>query len=84
MRLRELRAAGHWPTLFAAFLHFDVSFAVWYVLGPLANFIAEDLGLVTGLVGAAGGLGGFFLPSLLGLLRDATGGWSTGFLVSRP
>ncbi len=27
--------AGHAPTLFAAFLYFDLSFMVWYVLGPL-------------------------------------------------
>ena len=39
----------------------------------------RDVGLITGLVGAAGGLGGFFLPSVLGLLRDATGTWSGGF-----
>ena len=41
----------------------------------------RDVGLITGLVGAAGGLGGFFLPSALGLLRDATGTWSSGFLA---
>jgi NNP family nitrate/nitrite transporter-like MFS transporter len=41
----------------------------------------RDLGLVTGLVGAAGGLGGFFLPSVIGVLRDATGGWTAGFVV---
>lgn len=37
--------AGHAPTLFAAFLYFDLSFMVWYVLGPLAVQIATDLGL---------------------------------------
>ncbi len=26
--------AGHAPTLFAAFLYFDLSFMVWYVLRP--------------------------------------------------
>ena len=38
----------------------------------------ERIGLVTGVVGAAGGLGGFLLPSLLGLVRDATGSYSAG------
>jgi NNP family nitrate/nitrite transporter-like MFS transporter len=38
----------------------------------------ERIGLVTGVVGAAGGLGGFMLPSLLGLVRDATGSYSAG------
>jgi NNP family nitrate/nitrite transporter-like MFS transporter len=41
------------------------------------------MGLVTGVVGAAGGLGGFFLPTLLGAVRDMTGSYSTGlFAVS--
>ena len=37
--------AGHRPTLFAAFLYFDVSFMVWVILGPLGVQIATDLGL---------------------------------------
>lgn len=37
--------SGHTPTLFAAFLYFDLSFMVWYVLGPLAVQIASDLDL---------------------------------------
>ena len=39
------------------------------------------MGLVTGLVGAAGGLGGFFLPSLLGVVKDATGSYRIGLLL---
>jgi NNP family nitrate/nitrite transporter-like MFS transporter len=38
----------------------------------------ERIGLVTGIVGAAGGLGGFLLPSLLGMVRDATGSYAPG------
>lgn len=38
-----------------------------------------SVGLVTGIVGAAGGLGGFFLPSLLGVVRQATGYYAAGF-----
>ena len=34
---------------------------------------------MTGLVGAAGGLGGFFLARTLGLSRDLTGGFAAGF-----
>ncbi|MEN1638033.1 MFS transporter, partial [Pseudomonas aeruginosa] len=37
--------AGHAPTLFAAFLYFDLSFMVWYVLGPLGVQIAAALRL---------------------------------------
>jgi NNP family nitrate/nitrite transporter-like MFS transporter len=38
----------------------------------------DRIGVVTGVVGAAGGLGGFFLPPLLGALRDMTGTYATG------
>ena len=41
----------------------------------------ERIGLVTGIVGAAGGLGGFFLPTLLGMTRDYTGGYAAGLLT---
>jgi NNP family nitrate/nitrite transporter-like MFS transporter len=40
----------------------------------------REIGVVTGVVGAAGGLGGFLLPSLLGLLKDVTGTYTTGFV----
>jgi NNP family nitrate/nitrite transporter-like MFS transporter len=39
------------------------------------------MGLITGVVGAAGGLGGFFLPSMLGAVKDATGTYGTGLLL---
>ena len=41
--IKELKNAGHWPTLFAAFLYFDFSFMVWTMLGPLATEISESL-----------------------------------------
>ena len=41
----------------------------------------ERIGVVTGIVGAAGGLGGFFLPSVLGLVKDWTGGYTAGLLA---
>jgi NNP family nitrate/nitrite transporter-like MFS transporter len=40
----------------------------------------ERIGLVTGVVGAAGGLGGFMLPSLLGAIRDQSGSYSPGLI----
>jgi NNP family nitrate/nitrite transporter-like MFS transporter len=42
---------------------------------------AREIGVVTGIVGAAGGLGGFFLPILLGNLREYTGSFAGGFLI---
>jgi NNP family nitrate/nitrite transporter-like MFS transporter len=40
--------AGHLPTLIACFAYFDLSFAVWVLLGPLAVLIAQDLHLDAG------------------------------------
>lgn len=39
----------------------------------------DRVGLLTGLVGAAGGVGGFLLPNVLGQLKDRTGSFGTGF-----
>ena len=36
---------GHKPTVFAAFLHFDLSFMIWVLLGALGVSISESLGL---------------------------------------
>ncbi|GAC1312214.1 MAG: nitrate/nitrite transporter [Vulcanimicrobiaceae bacterium] len=41
----------------------------------------NDIGIVTGIVGAAGGIGGFYLPNLLGLLRASTGTFASGFIT---
>lgn len=41
----------------------------------------KEIGIVTGIVGAVGGLGGFLLPNLLGSLKDATGSYGSGFMV---
>lgn len=65
--------AGHKPTLFAAFLYFDLSFMVWYLLGPLAVQIATDLQLTTqqrGLMVATPILAGAGLRFFMGLLAD--------------
>jgi NNP family nitrate/nitrite transporter-like MFS transporter len=39
-----------------------------------------DIELITGIVGAAGGLGGFFLPSAIGALKDVYGSYGYGVL----
>lgn len=39
---------------------------------------SADIELITGVVGAAGGLGGFLLPSALGALKDISGSYGTG------
>ena len=42
---------------------------------------SERVGVLTGLVGAAGGLGGFFLPFLLGAIKQRTGQYSGGLFL---
>jgi MFS transporter, NNP family, nitrate/nitrite transporter len=41
----------------------------------------KEIGMATGVIGAAGGLGGFALPYLLGTLKQWTGSFGIGFLV---
>ena len=43
------------------------------------QYFPQQTGSVTGLVGAAGGLGGFFPPIVLGICRDLTGSYAIGF-----
>ena len=65
--------AGHLPTLFAAFLYFDLSFMVWVILGPLGVQIARDLGLSPaekGLMVATPVLAGAILRMVNGVLVD--------------
>ena len=45
------------------------------------QFFSKETGTVTGLVGAFGGLGGFFPPLELGLVKDATGSYTIGFVL---
>lgn len=47
----------------------------------VSDHYSKQMGMASGLVGAAGGLGGFLLPAWLGALRDATGTYRSGFLA---
>ncbi|MCZ0926643.1 NarK/NasA family nitrate transporter [Halomonas janggokensis] len=47
----------------------------------LSNEYHENLGLVSGIVGLAGGLGGFFLPIMFGALVDITGVATTVWML---
>ncbi|HSC75879.1 MAG TPA: nitrate/nitrite transporter [Pseudomonadales bacterium] len=65
--------SGHTPTLLAAFLYFDLSFMVWYVLGPLSVQIAADLALTAsqrGMLVATPILSGAILRMVFGVLVD--------------
>lgn len=84
MKLADFKKAGHWPTLLAAFLYFDISFMAWVSLGPLMIYIAKDMPISVedkiSLV-AIPVLGGAFFRVPLGLLADAIGPKMTGILA---
>ena len=40
-----------------------------------------NTGAVTGIVGAAGGVGGFFPPIVLGIIKDLSGAYTLGFVM---
>lgn len=42
---------------------------------------AKEIGVLTGIVGAAGGVGGFLLPNLLGSIKQLTGTFSYAFVI---
>jgi NNP family nitrate/nitrite transporter-like MFS transporter len=44
------------------------------------QYFPRETGTVTGLVGAAGGLGGFFPPLVVGIIRSQTGSYGLGFV----
>lgn len=70
---RSFWKSGHTPTLFSAFLYFDLSFMVWVLLGPLAVQIAADLHLSPGQKGlmvATPVLAGALLRVVMGILVD--------------
>lgn len=73
--------AGHRPTLFAAFLYFDLAFMVWVMLGPLAPDIARELALSPaqkGFMVAVPTLAGAILRLVNGVLVDRIGPKRTG------
>jgi NNP family nitrate/nitrite transporter-like MFS transporter len=41
----------------------------------------DEIGVMTGLVGMAGGVGGFFLASSLGFAKQLSGQYSSGFYI---
>lgn len=81
MTPRSIPARGHVPTLIASFLHFDLSFMLWVLLGALGIFISKGLQLTPaqkGLLVALPVLSGSLLRVPLGLLADRFGGKRVG------
>jgi len=83
METSRFMKSGHFPTLLAAFLYFDVSFMVWVLLGPLAPFLSQQFHLTAyqkGLLTAIPLLGGALFRPVLGVLGERIGERKTGLL----
>lgn len=81
---KDFLKAGHAPTLFSAFLYFDMSFMVWVLLGALGVQIAKTLGLTPaekGFMVAVPILSGAVLRVVNGVLVDRIGPKKTGALA---
>ncbi len=86
---KALKGQGHTPTLFMAFLYFDMSFMVWTMLGPLSTEIAEALALTGHIMTASEKatllslpiLSGAFLRILLGFGVDKLGAKTTALIA---
>ncbi len=73
--------SGRWLTLTGAWLHFEVSFMVWLLVGALALVIAEEFHLspsATGLLVALPLLGGALLRIPIGVWTDRLGAKRVG------
>jgi NNP family nitrate/nitrite transporter-like MFS transporter len=83
MSVKSFLKSGHTPTLFSAFLYFDLSFMVWVLLGPLGVAISKSLHLDAaqkGLMVATPLLAGAFLRVVFGVLVDHIGPKRTGLI----
>ena len=66
-------------------LMFTLGFAWAFGKASVFNYISDDyphnIGTISGIVGLAGGMGGFLLPILFGALMDLTGIRSSAFML---
>lgn len=65
----------------AIVLGFFMSIGKAAVYKHIATYYPDNVGSVGGLVGMIGGLGGFVLPIAFGILNQATGLWSSCFML---
>lgn len=82
--IKGLRA-GHWPSLLGAWLHFEVSFVVWLLIGALGVAISAEFSLSAsqkGMLVAVPLLGGAILRVIVGPLADHTGAKRVGLYLS--
>lgn len=84
MNVIQALRRGHWPSLAGAWLHFEVSFMSWLLIGSLGVSIAEEFGLSAtqkGLLVACPLLSGALLRVWVGLSSDRIGAKTTGLYL---
>jgi NNP family nitrate/nitrite transporter-like MFS transporter len=71
--------AGGIAILLALYFCFGLGNGATFQLVP--NRWKGKSGIMTGIIGAAGGIGGFYLPVIMGLAKESTGSYQAGFLT---
>ncbi len=71
--------AGGVALLAALYLGFGLGNGATFQLVP--HRWKGRTGVMTGIIGAAGGIGGFYLPVIMGLARETTGSYQMGFVT---
>jgi len=78
-------AAGHKSMVPLTICCLTMALALGFGTGAVFKLVPvwypDNVGAVTGVVGAAGGLGGFFPPLVMGIVKSATGGYALGFVL---
>jgi NNP family nitrate/nitrite transporter-like MFS transporter len=69
--------AGGIALLVCLYLAFGLGNGATFQLVP--HRWAGRTGLMSGIVGAAGGIGGFYLPVVMGIAKESTGSYQMGF-----
>jgi len=67
-----------WSVLFLMMALMAMGFGNGVIFQVVSDRFPKQIGLASGVIGAAGGIGGFFLPLGLGGLKDLTGTYATG------
>jgi MFS transporter, NNP family, nitrate/nitrite transporter len=71
--------AGGVALLFALYVCFGLGNGATFQLVP--QRFRGKTGLMTGIIGAAGGIGGFYLPVVMGIARESAGSYQLGFVT---
>ena len=83
--LSALNALVTLPFYLAIFVLFLIMASLGMANGAVFQLVPQrfgkDIGIMTGIIGCAGGLGGTALIKTLGWSKEAFGGYSTGFLI---